>query len=110
MIAAGFAMVSFAAIFFSEWGDVGQITAATMAAKFGAPLMVWIGAVAAMFTKGALAASIGAGVREWIQRNLAPKTIRYAAVGLLLLLGLLSVIETLEGGKAPSLLLFRLFP
>src|SRR5215472_3699569 len=24
------AMVSFAAIFFSEWGDVGQITAATM--------------------------------------------------------------------------------
>src|SRR5580765_673385 len=42
------AMVSFAAIFFSEWGDVGQITAATMAARFGAPLMVWIGAVAAM--------------------------------------------------------------
>ena len=26
-------MVSFAAIFFSEWGDVGQITAATMAAQ-----------------------------------------------------------------------------
>src|SRR5438067_12592214 len=26
-------LVSFAAIFFSEWGDVGQITAANMAAK-----------------------------------------------------------------------------
>src|SRR6185369_2679008 len=47
-------MVSFAAIFFSEWGDVGQITAATMAARFGAPLLVWCGAVAAMVTKGAL--------------------------------------------------------
>src|SRR5215831_12231315 len=35
------AMVSFAAIFFSEWGDVGQITAATMAASHHAPLLVW---------------------------------------------------------------------
>jgi putative Ca2+/H+ antiporter (TMEM165/GDT1 family) len=88
-------MVSFAAIFFSEWGDIGQITAATMAARFGAPLLVWIGAVCAMVTKGALADSIGATVREWIQRRLSPKTIKYAAVGLLLFLGLLSVVETL---------------
>jgi Ca2+/H+ antiporter, TMEM165/GDT1 family len=93
-------LVSFSAIFFSEWGDVGQITAATMAAKFGtehgAPLLVWLGAVAAMVTKGALAASIGAGVRGWIQNHFAPRTIRYAAVGLLLLLGTLSVLETLH--------------
>jgi putative Ca2+/H+ antiporter (TMEM165/GDT1 family) len=98
-------MVSFAAIFFSEWGDVGQITAATMAARFGSPLLVWIGAVSAMVTKGALAASIGAGVRGWIQAHLSPKTIKYAAVGLLLFLGLLSVVETLEGPETPSLLL-----
>jgi putative Ca2+/H+ antiporter (TMEM165/GDT1 family) len=90
-------MVSFAAIFFSEWGDVGQVTAATLSAKFGVPLIVWIGAVAAMVTKGVLAASIGAGVREWIQRHLSPKTIRYAAVGILLVLGTLSVVETLTG-------------
>jgi len=89
------AMVSFAAIFFSEWGDVGQITAATMSARFGAPFIVWVGAVAAMVTKGALAASIGAAVRQWIQDHLSPKTIRYAAVSLLLLLGMLSAIETL---------------
>ena len=88
-------MISFAAIFFSEWGDIGQITAATMAARFGAPLLVWIGAVGAMVTKGALAASIGATVRDWIQRRLSPKTIKYAAVSLLLFLGLLSVVETL---------------
>src|SRR5947209_7041017 len=100
------ALVTFAAIFFSEWGDVGQITAAGLAARFGSPLVVWAGAVAAMVTKGALAASIGASVRGWIQRKLAPKTIRYAAVGLLLLLGLLSVIETLEGPELPSLLIW----
>src|SRR5215813_1878959 len=89
------AMVSFAAIFFSEWGDVGQITAATMSAKFGAPLLVWIGAVAAMVTKGALAASIGGALRKWIQDHLSPKTIRYGAVALLLILGILSAVETL---------------
>jgi putative Ca2+/H+ antiporter (TMEM165/GDT1 family) len=101
-------LVSFSAIFFSEWGDVGQITAATMAAKFAAPLAVWVGAVLAMVTKGALAASIGAGVRGWIQRTFAPKIIRYAAVALLLLLGLLSVCETLFDRPAAPALLLRL--
>jgi putative Ca2+/H+ antiporter (TMEM165/GDT1 family) len=90
------AMVSFAAIFFSEWGDVGQITAATMAARFGRPLLVWTGAVAAMATKGALAASIGAGVRQWIVTRLSPRVVRYAGVSALLLLGVLSILETLQ--------------
>ena len=94
------AAVSFAAIFFSEWGDVGQITAATMAARFGSPLLVWIGAVAAMATKGALAASIGAGVRQWIATRIPPKIVRYAGVSALLVLGLLSVLETLTTGHA----------
>jgi len=94
------AMVSFATIFLSEWGDVGQITAATMAADRGFPVIVWLGAVSAMATKGALAASIGAGVRGWIQAHIPPKIIRYGGVGLLLLLGALSVIETLTEGHA----------
>jgi putative Ca2+/H+ antiporter (TMEM165/GDT1 family) len=100
------AMVSFAAIFFSEWGDVGQITAAAMAAKFPSPvgatvpwpLIVWCGAVLAMVTKGALAASIGAGARRWIEKTFSPKVIRYGGVGLLVLLGVMSVFETLGYG------------
>jgi putative Ca2+/H+ antiporter (TMEM165/GDT1 family) len=94
------ALVSFAAIFFSEWGDVGQITAATMAARFGAPVLVWIGAVGAMVTKGALAASIGAGVRQWIVARIPPKVVRYAGVIALLVLGMLSVLETITEGHA----------
>jgi putative Ca2+/H+ antiporter (TMEM165/GDT1 family) len=102
------AMVSFAAIFFSEWGDVGQVTAAAMAAKFPSPsgasvpwpLIVWCGAVLAMVTKGALAASIGAGARRWIERTFSPKVIRWGGVGLLLLFGVLSVAETLTRGHA----------
>jgi putative Ca2+/H+ antiporter (TMEM165/GDT1 family) len=92
------AMVSFAAIFLSEWGDVGQITAATMAARFGAPLIVWAGAVSAMVTKGVLAASVGAGVRQWLVARIPPRAVRYAGVSALLLLGLLSVLETLTEG------------
>jgi Ca2+/H+ antiporter, TMEM165/GDT1 family len=96
------AMVSFAAIFFSEWGDVGQITAAAMAARFGAPIIVWIGAVAAMVTKGALAVSVGAGVRRWIVANIPARAVRYAAISLLLLLGVLSVMETLTENNPKS--------
>ncbi len=89
------AMVSFAAIFFSEWGDVGQITAATLAAKYHLAIIVWLGAVSAMVTKGVLAAFLGAGIRRWIRNRIAPKVVRYLAVGLLLVLGLLSVLEIL---------------
>ncbi len=87
--------VSFATVFFSEWGDVGMVTTATMAARYSPPLVVWIGAVLAMMTKGLLAASIGAGVRRWIQDHLSPKVIRIAGVTALVVLGILSVIETL---------------
>ena len=94
------AMVSFAAIFFSEWGDVGQITAATLAAKYHAVLIVWFGAVAAMITKGSLAAFLGAGIRRWIHDRVSPKIVRYVAVSLLLILGALSVIEILMSKRA----------
>jgi Ca2+/H+ antiporter, TMEM165/GDT1 family len=90
------AMVSFAAIFFSEWGDVGQITAAAMSAKYHVPMIVWLGAVGAMVTKGILAASIGAGVRGWIQEHVPPRIIRYAGVAALVVLGILSVAESLK--------------
>lgn len=93
-------VVSFATVFFSEWGDVGMVTTATMAANYQPPLVVWLGAVCAMMTKGVLAASIGAGIRRWIQDHLSPKTIRIAGVAALVVLGILSVLETLVEGRA----------
>jgi putative Ca2+/H+ antiporter (TMEM165/GDT1 family) len=107
------ALVAFAAIFFSEWGDVGQVTAATTAASArllkppvpNAALIVWLGAVAAMVTKGALASFIGGGVRGWIQSHFQPKTIRYAATALLLVLGAFSVWEILDP-DTPGMLLY----
>jgi putative Ca2+/H+ antiporter (TMEM165/GDT1 family) len=89
------AMISFAAIFFSEWGDVGQVTAAAMAAKYHVGVVVWIGAVAAMVAKGSLAAFLGTGIRRWIRDRVSPAVVRYVGVSLLLILGSLSVIEIL---------------
>ena len=92
------ALVAFLAVFLSEWGDIGQITAATMAARFpSSPVVVWLGAVAAMVTKGILAAFLGAGVRQWIRDRISPQAIRVGGVSLLLVLGTLSVLETLMG-------------
>jgi putative Ca2+/H+ antiporter (TMEM165/GDT1 family) len=90
------AMISFAAIFFSEWGDVGQVTAAAMAAKYHVGLIVWLAAVAAMVTKGSLAAFLGSGIRRWIQNRVSPRVVRYVGVSLLLFLGVLSVWEILS--------------
>jgi len=90
------AMISFAAIFFSEWGDVGQVTAAAMSAKYHVALIVWLAAVAAMVTKGSLAAFLGSGIRRWIQDRVSPGVVRYVGVSLLLFLGVLSVWEILS--------------
>jgi len=101
------ATVAFATIFFSEWGDVGQVTAAGMAAKYvwsaqsstttlwQTALLVWFGAVAAMVTKGALAGLLGEGVRRWIATRVEPRVVRYVATAALIILGILAVLETL---------------
>jgi putative Ca2+/H+ antiporter (TMEM165/GDT1 family) len=101
------ATVAFATIFFSEWGDVGQVTAAGMAAKYvwsaqhspavfwQTALLVWLGAVAAMVTKGALAGLLGEGVRRWIADRVEPRVVRYVATAALIVLGILAVLETL---------------
>jgi Ca2+/H+ antiporter, TMEM165/GDT1 family len=88
-------MVSCASVLFSEWADFGQLTAATMAAQFRAPVVVWLGAVAAMLTKGLLAAAIGAQIRQQLRDRLARPVVVYVSLGLLLLITGFSVAETL---------------
>jgi len=88
------ALVTFLTIMLSEWADVGMITAATMAANNSQALaIVWLGAVAAMVTKGLVAAFLGAGVRQWIRTRIQPKHLRYASVIALAILGAAAVAE-----------------
>ncbi len=60
-----------------------------------AALIVWLGAVAAMVTKGALAVAFGASVRNWIAQRIEPKKVRYAAVAAIVVIGVLATLETL---------------
>ncbi len=66
----GAVSISFLAIFFSEWADLGQISAAALVMKFNAPGPVWLGGSLALCTKGALALALGVGVRDRVPRHL----------------------------------------
>jgi putative Ca2+/H+ antiporter (TMEM165/GDT1 family) len=82
-------LIGFAAIFFAEWGDVGQIAAATLVARYQAPFIVWLGATLAMVTKGILAMTVGVGLRKRVPKRI----LRYGAVSLCLIMGILSVLK-----------------
>jgi len=87
--------VSCASVLLSEWADFGQLTAAAMGARFDAPMAVWLGAVAAMMTKGVAAATLGARIRLRFHDHIIPPRIAYLGLALLLFIGALSVAETL---------------
>ena len=83
--------VAFSAIFFSEWGDPGQIAAAALAAGSNAPGLVWVGGTLALCTKGALAMTLGVSLRKHVPDRLA----RTIASSSCFVLGLLSLRELL---------------
>jgi len=83
------ALTSFSVIFFSEWGDVGQITVVTLTARYQTPLIIWVGATLAMITKALLAMTLGFGLRKWVPK----KILRYCAVVVCLVMGILSVLK-----------------
>jgi putative Ca2+/H+ antiporter (TMEM165/GDT1 family) len=53
------AATSFAVVFVAEWGDITQLTAANLAAKFN-PVLVFVGATLGLWAVAAVAVSIGA--------------------------------------------------
>jgi putative Ca2+/H+ antiporter (TMEM165/GDT1 family) len=65
--------VAFSAIFFSEWGDPGQLAAAALAASSDAPGIVWLGGTLALCTKGALAMTLGVSLRRYVPERLVRK-------------------------------------
>jgi putative Ca2+/H+ antiporter (TMEM165/GDT1 family) len=101
------AWIAFLTIFLSEWGDKGMLSAGTWAAAWAAAppshglarnavaTLVWLAAVLAMVTKGALAVTLGAGVRLWIANRVSPRYVRYFSVAAIAVLGLLCVLEIL---------------
>jgi len=63
---------SFAVVFLAEWGDITQLTAANLAAKYD-PLPVFVGATLGLWAVAALAVTVGAKSLNvipmaWVQR------------------------------------------
>jgi Ca2+/H+ antiporter, TMEM165/GDT1 family len=80
-------VIAFAAIFFSEWGDVGQLSTAALSAQYRMPLAVWTGATVALMTKGLLALTLGTQLR----RLVPSRVLRIAAAGSCCVLGVIAV-------------------
>jgi putative Ca2+/H+ antiporter (TMEM165/GDT1 family) len=63
--------IAFSAVFFAEWVDPGQISAAALAARSASPMLVWWAGTLALWTKGALAMTLGVSLRRRIPDRLA---------------------------------------
>jgi Ca2+/H+ antiporter, TMEM165/GDT1 family len=53
------AATSFGVIFLAEWGDITQLTAANLAARYN-PVLVYVGATLGLWTVAAIAVTVGA--------------------------------------------------
>lgn len=80
-------VLAFTSVFFSEWADGGQLTAAALAARYRLPFVIWGAGTLALMTKGLLAVGIGKGVR----RYLPAVAVQRFAVAVALVLGILSL-------------------
>src|SRR4029450_1291847 len=56
------ALASFGVVFLGEWGDITQITTANLAARYGDPFSVGLGALLALWSVSALALTVGRGL------------------------------------------------
>jgi putative Ca2+/H+ antiporter (TMEM165/GDT1 family) len=63
------AIVPFASLFFTEWADLGQMSAAALALQFHFALPVWLGGTLALLTKGTLAMTLGLRLRDRVPQN-----------------------------------------
>jgi putative Ca2+/H+ antiporter (TMEM165/GDT1 family) len=64
------ALASFGVVFLGEWGDITQITTANLAARYGDPLSVGVGALLALWSVAALALTVGRGLVQRIPARL----------------------------------------
>ena len=64
--ARGVALSAFLVIFVAEWGDLTQILTANLAARYGSPLSVAVGSVAALWTVAALAVTSGTTLLRFV--------------------------------------------
>lgn len=82
---------SFGVLFLAEWGDLSQLVTAGLAARYGEPISVFVGAWLAL----ACVAAIGVLVGRTLLRVVRPSTVRRVAGALFALLAVLAALEAL---------------
>jgi Ca2+/H+ antiporter, TMEM165/GDT1 family len=75
------AVTSFGVLFAAEWADASQLATAGLAARYGEPLAVGIGAFAALIMVGGVAVFVGHKVRSRIHPKLLQRIAGFAFVG-----------------------------
>jgi Ca2+/H+ antiporter, TMEM165/GDT1 family len=83
---------SFTVVFLAEWGDITQVTAANLAARYD-PLLVFAGATLGLWAVAAVAVSVGAKTLSlipmaWVQRITAT---------ILLAFGIITIVAAVNG-------------
>lgn len=83
---------SFLVLFAAEWGDLSQILTLTLAARYDAPLSVFLGSWGALLTVSALAALVGKALLQRMRLS----SLHYIGASVCLLLALLTAYELLS--------------
>jgi putative Ca2+/H+ antiporter (TMEM165/GDT1 family) len=87
------ALASFGVVFVGEWGDITQITTANLAARYGDPVSVGVGALLALWTVTALALTLGRG----LVRRVPARLVRRLTGVALAVLAAITLIEAVRG-------------
>lgn len=82
-------LVSFAVLFAAEWGDLSQLTTASLSARFDQPAAVFLGAWSALAVVAGLAALAG----RWLRSRLRFATLRRISGTLLALLAVVTALQ-----------------
>jgi putative Ca2+/H+ antiporter (TMEM165/GDT1 family) len=86
------ALASFGVVFVGEWGDITQITTANLAARYGDPVSVGLGAVLALWSVAALALTVGRGLVQRVPTRL----VRRLTGAVLAVLAAVTLVEALR--------------
>ena len=81
--------VSFLVLFAAEWGDLSQLTTASLSARYDAPVEVWLGAWLAL----CLVAGVAALAGRWLVTRVRFSVVRRISGALLALLAAVTLAE-----------------
>jgi len=87
------ALASFGVVFVGEWGDITQITTANLAARYGDPVSVGVGALLALWIVTVLALTLGRG----LVRRVPARLVRRLTGVALAVLAAITLIEAVRG-------------